>query len=88
MMASISLKRYVGCSWHVTQVVRIGLPVREPAPLLMISSSPGHWETSGHDTGRAIGVLLKPARTVMLSAQEAIGRAIGKPLAAIEAEKA
>lgn len=68
MMASISLSRYVGCSWHVTQVVRIGQCVRQPAPLQDISSSPGHWETSGHDAGRAIGALLKPAQTVMLSA--------------------
>ena len=88
MMASISLKRYVGCSWHVTQVFRIGEYVREPATVLDISSSPGHGKTSGHDISKTIGFLQNSAPIVTLSAQEAISQAIGKPLAAIEAEKA
>ena len=85
MMASISMVRYVGCSWHVTQAVRTGHYAGKPAPLLDSSSSTGHGKTSGHGAGRTIVGLLKSAQSVASSAKEAIGRASGKPLAAIEA---
>jgi len=84
-MALISLRRYVGCLWHVTQAICVGHFVREPSPLQEISGSNDHWETSGNDASRTIGVLLKSAQTVALSVIEAIGQAVGKPMVAIEA---
>ena len=87
MMASISLGRYVGYSWHVTQAVRNGHYTGEPASLQEISRITGHGKTSGHDVSSTIGVPMKSAQTVSFSANNAIGRADGKPLAAIETQQ-
>ena len=87
-MALIRLGIYVEGAWHVTQAVSSGHYAREPAPFMKILSSTGNGKTSGHDAGRTIGVPLKSAQTVTLSAITAIGRTIGKPLAAIEVKKA
>ena len=88
MMASISLGTYVGYSWHVTQADRNGHYTGEPASLLEITKITGHAITSDHDVSRTIGVLMKSAQTGTFSVNNAIGRTVGKPFAAIEAKKA
>ena len=87
MMASISLRRNVGCSWHVTQAVRTGHYTGEPASLLEISRIIGHGKTSDCDAGRTIGVFMKSVQTGTISANNAIGRTVGKPMVAIKAQQ-
>jgi hypothetical protein len=62
--------------------------VWESAPVLGIFSISGHGKAIGNNVGRSTDVLLKPLQTVKSSEQEANSRVIGKPLVAIEAEKA
>ena len=87
MMASISLRRYVGCSWHVTQAVRTCHYTGEPASLLEVLRIIGHGKTSDYDASSNIGVLMKSPQKGTFSVNIAIGRADGKPLATIGAQR-
>jgi hypothetical protein len=47
----------------------------------------GHGKTSDCDASRTIGVFMKSVQTGTISANNAIGRTVGKPMEAIKAQQ-